>query len=107
MFRDSDLDCYDVQPNATCSDCGVDYSKGEHDPTTLCDACSDRRDVHTSRLEHRLVMAKAQVARVRISLTPRELMICVVLLGRGVPLQRAIDRIQARRSTLPFSPEAA
>jgi hypothetical protein len=35
MFRDQDLDsCYDVQPNATCTDCGADYSRGEDDPTT-------------------------------------------------------------------------
>jgi hypothetical protein len=98
----------DVRPNATCSDCSGDYSRADDDPSTLCDACSDRRDVHTSRLERRLVMAKAQIARgPRITLTPRELMLCVVLLGRGNTLAQAIDRIQARRGSLPFTPEAA
>ena len=47
-----------LEPNATCTDCGVAYSKAEMDPTTWCDACSDRRDAHTDLLEIRL-MAKA------------------------------------------------
>jgi hypothetical protein len=44
-----------------------------------------------------------------IRLTPSELAYCVTLLGKGVPLEQAIDRIQAQRPTLPFQdpPEAA
>ena len=55
-FDPPDDDAYDVRPNATCSDCGVDFSKADHDPTTLCDRCSDQRDAHTSLLELRLMM---------------------------------------------------
>lgn len=43
----------------------------------------------------------------RPMLTARELTYCVELLGHGVTLQQAIDRIQAERPTLPFTPEAA
>lgn len=39
-----DDDAYELQPNATCEDCGVAYAKADADPTTWCDACSDRRD---------------------------------------------------------------
>lgn len=49
----------DLEPNATCTDCGVDYSKADGDPTTWCDACSDQRDAHTDALEMR--MAKADL----------------------------------------------
>jgi len=61
MRRYDDLDADDVQPNAECSDCGRDYSKADHDPTTWCDACSDRRDAHTSAIEIR--MAKAALGK--------------------------------------------
>ena len=54
-----DDDAYDVKPNAVCADCGLDYSKGEHDRTVWCDECSNRRDLHTSLLEIRLMMARA------------------------------------------------
>jgi hypothetical protein len=43
----------------------------------------------------------------RPTLTARELSWCVELLGRGLTLQQAIDKIQAQRPTLPFTPEAA
>jgi hypothetical protein len=46
------------------------------------------------------------VAR-RPILTARELSLCVELLGRGMTLQQALDRIQAQRPSLPFTPEAA
>ena len=42
-----------------------------------------------------------------VTLTPRELAYCVDLLGHGKTLQQAIDRIQAQRPSLPFTPEAA
>jgi hypothetical protein len=40
-------------------------------------------------------------------LTARELSYCVELLGRGVTLKDALDRIQAERPTLPFTPPEA
>jgi hypothetical protein len=48
----------DVQMNASCTDCGVDYAKAENDLSTWCDACSDRRDAWATALEIRF-MAKA------------------------------------------------
>jgi hypothetical protein len=48
----------EIQPNASCTDCGVDYAKADADPTTWCDPCSDRRDAHTTAMEIRF-MAKA------------------------------------------------
>lgn len=112
MFRDQDLDsCYDVQPNATCTDCSADYSRGEEDPTTTCDRCSDRRDAHTTLLEGRLVMAKA-LARATAGvpapvLTSGEISFCVALLGLGWTLQRAMNKIQTQRDRLPFGSEVA
>jgi hypothetical protein len=47
------------------------------------------------------------VSEVRATLTPRELAYCVELLGKGVTLKQAIDRIQAERPTLPFTPPEA
>ncbi len=47
------------EADSICADCGVDYSKGEHDRTVWCDDCSNRRDLHTSLLEIRLMMARA------------------------------------------------
>lgn len=43
----------------------------------------------------------------RVTLTPRELSRVVELLGQGWTLARAIDRIQAERPTLPFTPPEA
>lgn len=40
-------------------------------------------------------------------LTARELSYCVELLSKGVTLKEAIDRIQADRPTLPFTPPEA
>lgn len=112
MFRDSDLDsCYDVQPNATCLDCGADFSRAESDPGGHCDDCSDRRDAHTSMLEHRLVMAKALHGASALvgapKLTAAELAFTVAMIGNGWTLAKAIDRVQAQRSRLPFGSEAA
>jgi hypothetical protein len=42
-----------------------------------------------------------------IRLTPSELATCVTLLGKGWTLKQAIDRIQAQRPTLPFTPPEA
>ena len=47
-FEDDEL-----QPNASCTDCGVAYSKADADPTTWCDACSDRRDAWAAATEIR------------------------------------------------------
>jgi len=55
---DDDAFDSDLRPNATCTDCGADYSKADTDPTTWCDACSDRRDAHTALLEIRFLAAK-------------------------------------------------
>lgn len=110
MFRPDDYSD-DVRPNATCVDCGTDYSRATNDPGTYCDGCSDRRDAHTSMIEHRLVMAKAFHGSAALAaapkLTPSEMSLCVALLGNGYTLQKAIDRVQVLRSRLPFTPEAA
>lgn len=44
---------------------------------------------------------------IRSTLTPRELSRVVELLGQGWSLQHTIDRIQAERPTLPFTPPEA
>lgn len=107
MFRPDDY-ADDVRPNATCVDCGTDYSRATNDPGTYCDGCSDRRDAHTSMLQHRLKMATARTpASAAPRLTPSELVLCVALLGNGYTLAKAIDRVQVLRSRLPFTPEAA
>lgn len=112
MFRDQDLDCYDVQPNATCLDCGGDFSRAEDDPNpAYCDPCSDRRDAHTTLLQTRFVMAKALHGASPLAgapkLTAGELAFTVAMIGNGWTLAKAIDKIQAQRSRLPFTPEAA
>ena len=54
---DSDMDYADwlggpyPQPNASCADCGAAFVKGREDIGSLCDACCDARDAHTSALE--------------------------------------------------------
>lgn len=53
-----------------------------------------------------ILLAGLPAAR-RPTLTPRELSLVVELLGKGWTLERAIDRIQAERPSLPFTPEAA
>lgn len=53
-----------------------------------------------------ILLAGLPAAR-RPQLTPRELSYCVELLGQGWTLAAAIDRIQAQRPSLPFTPEAA
>jgi hypothetical protein len=69
--HDSDLDCHEwlngpdtVAPNATCDDCGAEYSKADHDPTTCCDRCSDHRDRWEAALEARR-LAKATLTQTR------------------------------------------
>ncbi len=47
--------------NATCADCGVDYSRAEMDRTPFCDTCSNRRDQWASAQDVR-TMAKAVLA---------------------------------------------
>jgi len=42
-----------------------------------------------------------------LRLTPHELSRCVELLGKGWTLQRALDRIQADRPSLPLDPPEA
>lgn len=108
MFRDDDLDsCYDIQPNATCSDCGADFSRGEDDPGTRCDDCSDRHDRHAAILQHRRRMAAARIGAPAPALTAPELSLVVALLGRGRTKTEALDRIQANRHRLPFGSEVA
>lgn len=108
MFLEDDYtDFYDLAPNSTCADCGVDCSRPEDAPLPrYCDACSDRRDAHTTMLQHRLVMAKALHGSSALAgapkLTAGEIAFCVALLGNGVTLEKAIDRIQAQRNRLPF-----
>ena len=91
----------DDRPNATCTDCSADFSRADHDLGTLCDACSDRHDAHTSMLERRLTMATARPATPQ--LTPSEISLCVALMGQGWTLMASIERVQTLRSRLPFS----
>jgi len=62
-YGDEDADALDegLPPNATCTDCGVHYGKAASDPTTWCDACSDRREAWAAAQELR-TMAKAVLA---------------------------------------------
>jgi hypothetical protein len=66
---DSDVDAQawlngdDLPPNAVCADCGVDYSKADHDLSALCDACSDKREAWATATAVRMV--KAAIARPR------------------------------------------
>lgn len=53
-----DDDAYDVQPNADCTDCGIAYGRATNDPTTWCDACSDRRDAWAEAIEVRMATAR-------------------------------------------------
>lgn len=102
---DDHSDVYDVRPNATCVDCGTDFSRATNDPGEYCDGCSDRRDRHTSMLQHRLQMATARTrGSAAPKLTPSEISLVVALLGNGYTLPQAIDRIQTLRSRLPFTP---
>lgn len=58
---DSDQDFHEwlngsdeIRPNASCTDCGIDYSKAAGDPTTTCDACSDKRARWADALDARM-----------------------------------------------------
>jgi hypothetical protein len=53
-FDDDDQQYDEVRPNATCTDCGMDFSRAYDDQGRCCDGCSDRRDAHTDALEIRL-----------------------------------------------------
>ena len=59
-YGEDDRDAYDetLQANATCADCGIDYSKAEDDPSGCCDPCSDTRSRWADAFEVRQ-MAKA------------------------------------------------
>jgi hypothetical protein len=61
----------EIHPNASCSDCGVDYSKAEGDPTTTCDACSDRRDQWAEAYQQRLAAAAEAMQQAKAALRPR------------------------------------
>ncbi len=66
--EDEDRFSDELPANATCVDCGMDFSRAYDDQGSCCDGCSDRRDAHTSALEMRLAsdgqMAPAVAARV-------------------------------------------
>jgi hypothetical protein len=47
-------DADDLQPNATCDDCGIDFSRALDDVGPYCDSCSDRRDAWVAALELRM-----------------------------------------------------
>jgi hypothetical protein len=76
---------------AACLACGV---------SPECPACRDRRDAHTSALQRRFL--RAQRPEPRLTLTAPELVEVVRLLGLGLTVPCAMDRIQARRASLPF-----
>lgn len=62
-YGDEDADALDVglPMNAECHDCGIPYSRAEHDRTVWCDSCSDKRDRWATAFEIRH-MAKAVLA---------------------------------------------
>lgn len=67
MLREDDLDRYDdVKPNATCTDCSVDFSRAETDPGTLCDACSDRREAWLAAVHVRMRTAALRAVAVAL-----------------------------------------
>lgn len=69
---------------------------------------TDRRIFDTIKAPTRSAeQCVAGLLRTPQRLTADELSLVVALLGRGVTLQQAIDRIQAQRPSLPFTPEAA
>jgi hypothetical protein len=55
-------DVYDVVPNATCADCGADYSRAEDDVTPACDPCSDARDRWAAAMGIRMASAPTAAA---------------------------------------------
>jgi hypothetical protein len=52
--EDDDRQYDEVRNNATCVDCGQDFSRAYDDQGAYCDGCSDHRDAHTDALEIRL-----------------------------------------------------
>jgi hypothetical protein len=60
---DDSRDWDDVRPNATCTDCGIDFSRVEDDPGTRCDACCDQRDAWAAALELRMAAAPGRPLR--------------------------------------------
>ncbi len=53
-LEDDEPDFDELPFNAQCTDCGASYGRAEGDPTTTCDACSDRRDGWVTALEARM-----------------------------------------------------
>ncbi len=87
---------------ATCLDCTATVRIGPY-----CDGCRDRRDTHAALLKRRLVTLMATATAPTVRLTALEISLCVTLIGRGWTLAQAIDRVQAQRGQLPFTPPEA
>jgi len=89
MAYDTAMDYGDAQDgprgNASCSDCGEDFFKGQGDVGSLCDACCDQRDAHTSALEIRLASDSGSPASV-VTQAPW-------FNAAAAPRQWAIDRL--------------
>lgn len=86
-LEEDDREFDDRQPNATCTDCGVDYARGDGDAGTWCDTCSDQRDSWVSALEVR--MAQAGVPTV---LTRLPTLSAVAASRAGKPLPKKASR---------------
>lgn len=81
-FDDSDLDFSDeLRPNATCDDCGIDFSRAKHDPGGWCDACCALREAWADAYEIRMAkatlpnsvsLAKEVPVVVEVALVPKE-----------------------------------
>lgn len=72
---DSDYDYFDQPWNrpgdATCSDCGADFSKAREDVGSLCDTCCSLRDTHTSAVEIRMAQARLKAqAVIEVAIVP-------------------------------------
>ncbi len=57
----------ELQPNCTCVDCGMDFSRAYDDQGACCDGCSDRRDAHTSNLELRMAKADGPARATKVA----------------------------------------
>jgi len=64
--HDSDVDAYDwlngsdLPANATCPDCGAEFSRVDDDPGPHCDACCDKRDAWAKAYDLRMELTRVK-----------------------------------------------
>lgn len=78
--------------NATCVDCGMDFSRAYDDQGSCCDGCSDRRDAHTSNLELRLSQASAAPRHWLIDRLPTLSAVAASRAGKPLPKKQQTGR---------------